>query len=417
MNAILVAVGSAGDVHPFVGLGLTLAERGYKVTLVAAGYFERLAKQVGFDFAPIVSSEEFLGLLKNPHAWHRFRGFIECFRGGVLPTFQPIYQAMLDRYVPGETVVVASTLAFGARCAQEKLRLPLVTVHLSPSVFRSDYQNPVLPGMYLPHWLPAPLKRSQYWLADTLVIERLMRGPLNDFRAAIGLRPVRGILAHWHHSPERVIGLFPEWFAEPQPDWPRQTLLADFPLYDERGVVPLEDELLDFLASGEPPIVFTPGSAMLHGHAFFSAAAEACVLLDRRGILLTRFAEQVPARLPASVRHFTYAPFSQLLPRAAALVHHGGIGTLSQGFAAGVPQLVMPMSFDQPDNAARLERLGAGLAVSPKRFQAARVAAILQRLLAAEDVTHRCREIAAKMEERRGLETACDAIEQVANTV
>ncbi|HET6882393.1 MAG TPA: nucleotide disphospho-sugar-binding domain-containing protein, partial [Pirellulales bacterium] len=406
---------SAGDVHPFVGIGLALARRGYKITLVAAGYFEQLAKNVGFDFAPIFNSDEFLALLKNPLAWHRFRGFIECFRGGVLPTFEPIYRAIADRYASGETVVVASTLAFGARCAQEKLGLPLVTVHLSPSVFRSDYHNPVLPGMYLPHWLPAPLKRSQYWLADTLVIERLIRGPLNEFRASIGLGPVRGILAHWHHSPERVLGLFPDWFGEPQPDWPEQTVLADFPLYDERDVSPLDDQLLTFLDSGEPPLVFTPGSAMLHGREFFSAAAEACMLLGRRGILLTRFAEQVPGHLPSGVRHFPYAPFSQLLPRAAALVHHGGIGTLSQGFAAGVPQLVMPMSFDQPDNAARLQRLGAGMAIPPKRFQAARVAGILQRLLASRDVARRCDEIADKMEQRRGLETACDVIEQAIN--
>ena len=413
MHAILVAVGSAGDVHPFVGIGLGLAARGYKITLVAAGYFEELAGKVGFDFAPLVSSEDFLKLLGNPLAWNRFRGFIECFRGGVLPTFEPIYRAIAERHVPRETVVVASTLAFGARCAQEKLGVPLATVHLSPSVFRSDYHNPVLPGMFLPHWLPGPLKRSQYWLADTLVIERLMRGPLNDFRASIGLLPVKGVLAGWHNSPQCVLGLFPSWFAPPQPDWPKQTALAGFPLYDERGVSPLGDELLAFLDSGTPPIVFTPGSAMLHGRDFFQAAAEACLLLDRRGILLTRFGEQVPAALPAGVRHFSYAPFSQLLPRAAALVHHGGIGTLSQGFAAGVPQLVMPMSFDQPDNAARLKRLGAGLALSRKRFRAANVAAALSRLLDSPIIAARCRELAGRMAHERPIDTACDVIERL----
>src|SRR5487761_1722560 len=394
MRILLVAVGSAGDVHPFVGLGLGLAARGHRVTLLASGYFEKLARQVGFDFVPVFSADEFLALLKNPLAWHRFRGFIECFRGGVLPTFEPIYRGIAERYVPGETVVVASTLGFGARCAQEKLGVPLVTVHLSPSVFRSDYHNPVLPGMFLPPWLPRRLKRAQYWLADGLVIERLMRGPLNAFRATIGLGPMKGILSGWHNSPQRVLGLFPAWFAAPQPDWPKQTVLAGFPLYDERGVTPLSAELLRFLDSGEPPLGFTPGSAMLHGGEFFSAAAEACVLLGRRGLLLTRFGEQVPAELPAGVRHFAYAPFSQLLPRAAALVHHGGIGTLSQGFAAGVPQLVMPMSFDQPDNAARMRRLGAGSALSRKRFQSQQVAGALSRLLGSPEVAARCGELA-----------------------
>ncbi|OYV89117.1 MAG: hypothetical protein B7Z73_07195 [Planctomycetia bacterium 21-64-5] len=414
MRILLVAVGSAGDVHPFVGLGLQLAARGHRVTLLASGYFEKLARQVGFDFVPVFSADEFLALLKNPLAWHRFRGFIECFRGGVLPTIEPTYRAIADRYVPGETVVVASTLGIGARCAQERLGVPLVSVHLSPSVFRSDYQNPVLPGMFLPDWLPGPLKRSQYWLADTLVIEPLLRGPLNEFRRSIGLPPVKGILSQWHNSPQGILGLFPSWFAAPQPDWPAQTVLAGFPLYDERGLNPLEEELLAFLDSGSPPIVFTPGSAMLHGREFFQAAAEACVLLGRRGILLTRFAEQVPRTLPAGVRHFSYAPFSELLPRAAALVHHGGIGTMSQGFAAGLPQLVMPMSFDQPDNAARLRRLGAGASLSRKRFRATTVAAALAELLNSSQVAARCRQLAERLAAERPLETACNLIEGLA---
>jgi UDP:flavonoid glycosyltransferase YjiC (YdhE family) len=207
--------------------------------------------------------------------------------------------------------------------------------------------------------------------------------------------------------------MFPEWFAAPQRDWPQQTVLAGFPLYDERGLSPLEDELLTFLESGDAPLVFTPGSAMMHGREFFSTAAEACRLLGCRGILLTRFAEQVPSALPAGVRHFTYAPFSQLLPRAAALVHHGGIGTLSQGFATGIPQLVMPMSFDQPDNAARLERLGTGLALAPKRFQAANVAAVLRRLLDSPEVATRCREVAERVAQQRAVEVACNSIEAV----
>ena len=114
-------------------------------------------------------------------------------------------------------------------------------------------------------------------------------------------------------------------------------------------------------AAGEPPIVFTPGSAMYHGQDFFRASVEACKQLNRRGILLTRHAEQIPADLPATIRHFSYAPFSLLLPRAAALVHHGGIGTSAQAMAAGCRQLITPFAHDQFDNADRLRRLGEGI--------------------------------------------------------
>ena len=131
--------------------------------------------------------------------------------------------------------------------------------------------------------------------------------------------------------------LFPEWFAPPQPDWPNNLVQTGFPLWDERTDAGLAPEVKEFLDAGEPPIVFTPGSANIFGKRFFGAAIEACQRLGHRGILLTRFPEQIPDRLPSGVRHFDYIPFSLLPPKAAALVHHGGIGTTAQALAAGSP--------------------------------------------------------------------------------
>jgi hypothetical protein len=96
----------------------------------------------------------------------------------------------------------------------------------------------------------------------------------------------------------------------------------------------LPEDVQGFLAAGDPPIVFTPGSAMQHGQLFFTESVAACQLSSRRGLLLTRFREQVPDRLPEGVCHFDYLPFSQVLPHSAALVSHGGIGTVAQGLAA-----------------------------------------------------------------------------------
>jgi UDP:flavonoid glycosyltransferase YjiC (YdhE family) len=184
-------------------------------------------------------------------------------------------------------------------------------------------------------------------------------------------------------------------------------------LYDERGVSEPSEELVRFLDAGEPPVVFTPGSAMVHGQQFFAEAAAACQLAGLRGILLTRFASQVPAELPANVRHFDYVPFSWLLPRAAALVHHGGIGTLSQGMAAGIPQVIMPMSFDQPDNAERLKRLGAGTYIWPRQFRAARVARDLTALIESPDVKAACRGIADRIGNDQPLDATCEILERL----
>ena len=246
-------------------------------------------------------------------------------------------------------------------------------------------------------------------------LDRVLAPALNRFRAELGLAPARHIASQWWHSPQRVIGLFPDWFAAPQPDWPSQTTLTGFPLYDERGVSQVPPDLEAFLteaeAAGDPPIVFAPGSSNRQADRFFAAAVDACQRLERRGILLTRYREQLPSPLPAKVRHADYAPFSAVLPRAAALVHHGGIGTAAQALAAGRPQLVMPMAFDQPDNAVRLVRLGVARMLPPTRFSGKRVARNLAALLGAETTACRCKEIVQRFDGIDPIGRTCDLIE------
>jgi UDP:flavonoid glycosyltransferase YjiC (YdhE family) len=157
--------------------------------------------------------------------------------------------------------------------------------------------------------------------------------------------------------------------------------------------------------------VFTPGSANVFGGDFFEAAADACRRLGRRGLLLTRFPEQVPAALPDGVRHVDFVPFRWLLKRSALLVHHGGIGSMSQALAAGVPQVIMPMGFDQCDNAARVERLGVGRSLVPKRFRGPALAEMIRGLLDDSAVAGRCRDVAARLADADSLEQACDEIE------
>ncbi len=144
---------------------------------------------------------------------------------------------------------------------------------------------------------------------------------------------------------------------------------------------PLKPELQAFLAAGERPVVFTPGSANVQAARFFAVAAEAVRRIGCRAVFVTCEPEQVPPNLPSNFCTVDYAPFSTLLKHASVFVHHGGVGTMSQAFAAGVPQLIMPMAHDQPDNADRAERLGAGIGLSVRRFTPKRVAQALERLL------------------------------------
>ncbi len=412
MHALLIPVGSSGDVHPFVGLGIALKARGHRVSILTNGYFGDLVRRVGLDFIELGTAEEFLAVTQNADLWHPTRGF-KTVVGTFAKGLPPMYDAIKQHSVPGETVLVGGSLALGARIAQESLGLPLATIHLQPSIIRSVYQTPRMPMFVLPDWMPKALKRGAYWLVDNLVVDPAVGPAVNKLRKDVGLAPVRGIMKDWWHSPQMSIGLFPAWFAPPQPDWPPSLRLTGFPLYDERGAVKVPASLEEFIRSGEPPIVFTPGSAMRHGRPFFEAAIEACQQLGRRGILLTRFAEQLPSTLPDSVRYYDFVPLTQLLPRAGALVCHGGIGTIAQGLAAGIPQLIMPLSHDQPDNTWRIKNLGVGDSIKPSKFHGPAVAAKLRVLLESETIRQKCRSVAAQFQGSDPLSQTCHLIESL----
>jgi UDP:flavonoid glycosyltransferase YjiC (YdhE family) len=389
MNVLLVPMGSAGDVFPYLGLGQALSERGHRVTVITSGYFKNRVSEAGLRFVELGTTEDYHAVQSNPKLWEARAG-CELFARAIVPAIQPLYEIIRQHWVPGQTVIAAPPVAFGARVAQEKLGIPLVTVLLQPALLRSAYQSPKWPGVWLPDSVPSAFKRFLFRLADRFILDRLFAGETNALRRDLGLPPVERLCDRWWFSPQRVLGLFPVWFAPPQPDWPVQSRLTGFPLYDGRDVEAMSEEVVDFLEEGEAPIVFTAGTAMQYGQDFFAAAVAACRRLGRRGLLLTRFRAQVPRDLPRGIRQVDYVPFSQVLPRSAALVHHGGIGTVGQALAAGIPQVIVPRGFDQFDNAARLERLGVAATLEHRNCSPRVLADAIGHLLHSRDVATQC---------------------------
>ena len=257
MRAVLIAIGSAGDVFPFLGLGLELKRRGHDVSVISNGYFESAVRQTGMQYIEFGSREEYLRITQNAELWHPLRGFKTVM--SYLPPQEMLYDIIMRQHQAGAAVFVASSLAFAARTAQDKHSLPVVSVHLSPILIRSVHQTPVGPGRFDASRLPMWMKRSLLWMADRWVLDAGAGPTINAHRATLGLPPVEGIFKHWMHSPLLTIGLFPDWFGPPQPDWPKQVRLTGFPLFDLRGQAGIPQQLEDFLRSGPPPIVATPG--------------------------------------------------------------------------------------------------------------------------------------------------------------
>ena len=412
MRVVMIAVGSAGDVHPFVGLGRALKERAHDVVLHACGVFRGVIEGAGVRYGEVGTEEAYHKASKDPDLWHPRRGFPFVMREAVLKFLRPTYEALREETRGGDAVLVASTLDLAARVLRDKEGVPLVTTHLAPACLRSCYRAPVFKGAWGPRWTPKWQKRLLWWFADR-IIDPAYVPQLNAFRNELGLRPVHRPLNTWWNSPDLILGLFPEWFGPRQPDWPAQLRLAGFPQFDASGQHDVDQNLQAWIEGGDPPIVFTAGTAMVHGEAFFAAAAGACAKMGRRGLLLSQAAETIPQRLPDGVRHEIYVPFSEVLPKSAALVSHGGIGTCAQALAAGIPHLVAPLAHDQFDNASRLKDLGVGAEIARNAVSATRLAAKLRDLLGSDEVARRCREIHAKAKETDALERACREIEAV----
>jgi len=411
LRILISPVGSHGDTLPFVGLGLALQGRGHDVRIYGNGFYADWFERAGLDFVETSDAQLARDALADRRATDS-RGGLKMISEGLMATVRPTVDAMARDLGDGPAWLLGSSLAFAPRLLAEMRQLPFAAVHLSPSMYRSAYLAPRLtPLGHFEGW-PHAVKSGFWALADRLFLDPLFAAPLNRIRAELGLAPVRRLMHDWIHAGRLNIGMFPAWFAAPQPDWPVGLRLTGFPLHDSDSGAAFSRELADFLAAGASPAVFTAGTANTSSEDFYAASAAACERLGIRGVLVASQRGQLPHRLPPGVIHQAYAPFSQLFARASVAVHHGGIGTLSQALRAGVPQLIRPMAYDQFDNSSRACRLGVARELSIAAYgRPGRLDAGLAELAGNSAVQGACARIAARMQHDDGLGAACNALE------
>ena len=275
---------------------------------------------------------------------------------------------------------------------------------------------------------PALVSRLSPWLFSTRKAGRpVYRALLNMGRYATQhwWKPIRSLRRQQHlnpnadpifrdkFSPNLVLALFSHWLANAQPDWPSQTVQPGFVYFDGPALHHgLNPDLANFLAAGDPPIVFTQGSTAVHNPGdFYQVAAEAATRLGRRALLIG--AQTTPITNSQQLHKVPYAPYSQVFPYGTVNVHQGGSGTTGQALRAGRPQLIVPYGWDQPDNAARVERLGAGLHIPRSAWSPATATAAIERLLGDSTFFSRAQQVGKEIQAEDGLSSACDAIESL----
>lgn len=408
---LLAPYGSAGDVYPFLWLGQELRARGHEVVLVASPVFTEAARAAGLRLTPVGTREEFRAISSDPRYWHPIIG-----PWMVLGSARMWFSEMTELYgrlvKPGRTTLVASAPNFAATLVGRAMGLRHITVHLQPVAMLSALRPPLFGfGWRWFRQLPVTLRRLA--LRQPSPVDWMVGPTLRRACREVGVRPPRTIFTDWWDSPDGVLCLFPSWFAPPQPDWAHPHRQTDFPLFDPGSLREEDPDLETFLRNGPPPVLFTAGSAMGCPRDFFQAALAACVRVNCRGLFISAFPEHLPADLPPTVLPVSYASFAGLFPRCAVVVHHGGIGTSAQALAAGVPQLVVPRSHDQPDNAERLVQLGCALSLPSWRCSGPRLAARLHRLLHEPAFRETARTVARRMPPPGPATKAVDALEEM----
>jgi len=416
---VLATFGSFGDIHPYMSLALELNARGHNAVITSSNVFREKIEGAGIEFFPIRPD---LPGPEDPAAGEMVAKIMDPMTGGkyllkeiFLPPIRDSYEDMLNA-VQGADLIVTHPITFTGPLVAQKLQMPWVSTVLAPASIFSVY-DPCMPPVGL--WLGRLFRKLGPGI-NRLMLNFVRRAtdpwflPLYELRKELKLPRGGHPLFEGQHSPQMVLAMFSRVMAEPQPDWPQNSYVTGFPFYDKKDEKPVSPDLLKFLDDGPAPIVFTLGSsAVFVAGEFFKESIKAAKQLGRRALLLIGDSRNLPSEpLPPGIAAFDYAPHSLVFPRASVIVHQAGVGTTGQALLSGVPQLIVPFNHDQPDNAERVARLGAGRTIGRNEYKADRVAAELKRLV--EDPAYLTKALAAsgKVESENGAATAADLIEK-----
>lgn len=418
MRIVLSNIGTFGDINPLIAIALELKRRGHMPVMALPAVYEPKIVPLGLEFHAIRPDIDPANTILVEMIYDVRKGTERGLRDFLFPVLRDTYADLLDAATkPARAdLMLLGELNYAGPIVAEVTGIPWASYVLAPFSFFSAFDPPVLP-MY-----PRLARADKKVPGMGRVMKRLARfvsrkwpQPIFDLRRELGLERGANPLFDAKHSPYLVLALFSQALGTAQKDWPPHTLITGFCFYDsDAGNAALPPQLEKFVAAGDPPVVFTLGSAaVLAAGKFYDFSARAAIKMGIRAVLLIGSdpRNRPPQSLPDSICVAEYAPYSVLFPRASLVVHQGGVGTTAQCLRAGKPMLIMPYSHDQPDNARRMRRLKVARIIQKSNFTPRRVAAKLRRLLENPIYAHRAQQVALRLRGEDGVKAACDALE------
>jgi rhamnosyltransferase subunit B len=414
---VLSTFGSLGDLLPYLAFALGLKERGHVATIATSATYRQTVEELNLEFHPV--RPDVPDSSQMPAKMRRFmdqrRGTELVIKEWILPSLRDSFDDLM-KAANGADALVSHTLTFAVPLVAELRAIPWISTALQPGALFSVHDPPLV-AQTAP-FVGASFLGPWFWRHYRRLVTGIAKGwfaPLHALRAELGMPHEATVPLLDGHSPLLVLALFSPLFATPQPDWPARTVATGFPFLTGPGEGTLPPELDAFLRAGSAPVVFTLGSsAVMTPGTFYDASIEAATRLGCRAVLLVGKDAPVRPRLDSrDVLAVDYVPHAAIFPRAAAIVHQGGIGTTAEAMRSGRPMVVVPFAHDQPDNARRVERLGISRTIPRQRYTVRRAVSNLQRVLEDPIYARRAAEIGQRIQLEDGVGTACTALEQV----
>jgi rhamnosyltransferase subunit B len=420
MRIVLNTFGSFGDVHPYLAIALELKKRGHDPLVATAEFYRSKIESVGIAFAPVAPN---IGeLLSKPEMieriWRPRTGPDFLIRQYLLPALDQSFEDLVSA-CRGADLFLSHAAGYAGPVVAEMMKLRWLSIALQPMIFLSAFDLPTIAGIPLLNFLykmSGGVGRAALGFAKGLTAG--WAKPIHALRKRAGLPASnKNPMFEGQFSPHGTLALFSEHFASPQRDWPPHAHITGFPFYDQAGFG-IGAELARFLEEGPPPVLFTLGtSAVMHPESFYEESLKAAAQSGFRAILLVGMSNSLGRAnsLPSNVYATDYLPYSLVMPRCAAVVHQGGIGTTSEALRAGKPMVIVPWSYDQPDNAERARKLGVSRTLARSRYNAERIGRELRAVLDdRQGYGRRAATMGDRISAENGIASACDVIEQLA---
>ncbi|MFO1389955.1 glycosyltransferase [Cellvibrio sp.] len=411
MGIIFYALGTKGDVHPLIGVAAELVRRCFDVTFLSNEYFKQAVEEQGVHFVSTGTVEQYLKG-NNPEAWLPNSDNMDNFQYYHAPSFEPAFTYVTRTYANNSNLIVVShTSNNGAAVAAKKFGIPLVYFTISPNAILS-YINPPAPFCWrYPNWYPKFLKRH--------LLKRIHKESFNKFYGGsaaleyIETRKRLGVPLSYNSTNNPILQLcfFPEWFGMREKDWPDDLKLIGFPLFDSvdsRARMQFDNIISEY----GNPIIFAAGSGITEATDFFKQGRAICEALNLPGLFVGGVSSRHVLNGSPLCTSIEYVDFDYALPKCLLIVHHGGIGTLAQAIKAGIPQIIRPLLYDQPDNGLRIEKLSLGYSIFPSLFTAETVAPIVKSLIDYTPFNKKLAAYSADVKRSTAIQKACNLIEQ-----